>query len=451
MKSASKQALWPHYRATIRLGFPLVLAQVGQVVIGFVDSAMVGHHSLAGLAAASFCVNLFNLPLVFLLGYSYGLTPLIGQLVGRGDARGAGAMFRVGLLSNLLVGLLVLLVMGALYFSLARLGQPPELLPQIRSYYLLQLVSIPFIAVFNAFKQFTDAQGRTSVSMWIMIAANLLNILGNWVLIFGKLGFPELGLIGAGVSTLLARVVMVLVYLFVFFAQRAYSRHRVGFFRQSLPTGERTKIARMGGFIGMQMGLETALFSLSVVMIGWLGELPLAAHHVAVTIQTLGFMIYYGAGAAVSIRVSHFWGQGNISKVRRATRSGLHVMFLLAGVMATLMILLRFPLARLFTDSTNVVGLAATLLLVGIAYQPADAIQVLYANALRGVGDSRGLAIVAFVCYILVGLPLAYVFAFPLGFGAVGVWLSFPIGLGLAGLGYALRFRRVSRAPLRRS
>lgn len=441
-----KGGMGSHYRETFRLGLPLVLGQIGQVVIGFVDSAMVGSHSLSGLAAASFCVNLFNLPLIFLLGYSYGLTPLVGQCVGRGDARSAGAVFRLGLRLNALLGLLVSLVMGVGYFFLDCLGQPAELLSQIRGYYLLQLGSLLFVSVFNAFKQCTDALGRTSVSMWLMIVGNAVNVVGNWVLIFGHWGAPELGLLGAGVATLLSRIVVVLLYGVVFFGKRFFRRYLVGYFRQALPAHEWRLMVRTGGYIALQMALETALFSLSVVMVGWLGELPLAAHHIAVTIQTLGFMVYYGVGAAVSIRISHFWGKGDVAMVRQATRGGLHVIMLFALLMGGLMISLRSPLAHLFTDSSEVIGLATCLLLVGIAYQPADALQVLYANALRGVGDSQGLALVSLVGYIAVGLPLGYLFAFTFGWGVVGVWLSFPIGLALAAGGYAVRFRRVARA-----
>lgn len=438
-----------HYRATLRLGIPLVLAQIGQVVIGFADSAMVGHYSLSGLAAASFCVNLYNLPIVFLLGFSYGLTPLIGQLTGRHDTLGAGAMFRVGLRWNLGLGIAVTAIMALLYLFIDHMGQPSALLPHIKGYYLLQLASLPFVALFNAFKQFTDALGRTGVSMWIMLSCNLLNIIGNWLLIFGVLGCPEMGLLGAGVATLGARVAMVIIYALRFAVQRRFLRYRVGYFRHKLGAGTGRIMASMGGFIALQMGLETALFSLSIIMIGWLGELPLAAHHVAVTVQTLGFMIYYGAGAAASIRVAHYWGQGNIVMVRRAARSGLQVVLSFAVVMSLLMLLFRYPLAGLFTTSKDVIALATTLLLVGIAYQPADALQVAYANVLKGVGASRSLASVALVGYIIVALPLAYLLAFPAQLGAVGVWLAFPIGLGLAGLGYARQFHRIVRTHIK--
>lgn len=436
-----------HYRATMRLGLPLLLGQVGQVILGFVDSAMIGHYGVTSLSAASFTLNLLNLPIVIALGYSYGLTPLVGQAYGRGERHIAGAWLRRGLTANLTVNLFLALAMTLPLLFIDQFGLPQEVIPLVKPYYITHLISLPFIGIFNGFKQFADAIDRPSYGMWIMIGANLLNILGNWLLIYGHWGFPELGLLGAGIATLIARILMAAAFAaLLLLPQNGRRRYRLGFYRPyRIPLPPSARMHQAGGFIGLQMGLETSMFSLAIILVGWLGTTALAAHHVAMTIQTLGFMIYYGAGAATSVRVSQHWGRADLHGSRLAARAGVLVTITLAAIMVTLLLILRFPLARLFSEDQTVIALAATLLLVGIAYQPADALQIAYANALRATGEGVSLAIIAFIGYFAVGLPLAYLFAFPLKGGLIGVWLAFPIGLALAALGYAIRLKRVFR------
>ncbi len=435
--------LGAHYRATLHLGFPLVVAQLGQIALGFADSAMIGHYGMPELAAASFCINLFTLPIVIIMGYSLGLIPMMGQRYGRGDRLGAGAIFRVGLWSNLRFGLLLTLLMGVVYLNLDRLGQPEELLPYIRPYFLLQLVSLPVVSLFSALKQVSDAIGRTAVSMWVMLIGNALNVLANLVLIYGLWGFPEWGLAGAGMATLISRVFMALALLAILAQHPGVVRERLGFFRRQMAFRPAWReVVRTSSFISLQMGLEAGMFSLSIYMIGWLGSVALAAHHVAITVQSIGFMTYYGLAAATSIRVSHYWGQKRYGEARHAALAGFHTVLLAALGMIAIMVFFRGPLAAIFTDDLEVLALADLLLLAAIAYQPADTLQITYSNALRGAGETRSLAWVAFIGYFVVGLPLGYILAFPCGLGAVGVWWAFPVGLGLAGIGYALRFRR---------
>lgn len=437
-----------HYLATLSLGFPLILAQAGQIALGFVDSAMIGWHSVDELSAASFCINLFNLPIVLALGYSYGLTPLIGQSFGRGALATAGAWLRRGLKANLALGFILMLLMGIPLLFIQRLGLSPRLIPLIVPYYFTQLFSLPFISLFNAFKQFSDATNRTATGMWIMLLSNLLNVLGNWLFIYGELGFPEMGLFGAGLSTWLSRVVMVMLFAVVLRWRNLSPRYHLGFWRpQRALLSSVRPMHSAGGFVALQMGLETAMFSLSILLVGRLGELPLAAHHIAITVQTLGFMIYYGGGAATCVRVSQFWGRGDVVEARRAVRGGIYLVMSLAVGMILTLLLFREPLARIFTPDEAAVALAVTLLLFGIIYQPADALQVATSNSLRATGEGKSLALVAFFSYFLVGLPLAYIMAFPVGLGVVGVWSAFPVGLGMAALGYSLRLHRLlSRA-----
>ena len=421
------------YSATIKIGVPIVLGQLGIVVVGLVDNIMVGHFSTSDLAAASFVNSVFNIPILFGMGFSYGLTPLVGQFFGRGDKFRVGGLLRNSLLANFMIGLFLSVAMGIMYLNVHRMGQPEELLPLIRPYFLLQLTSLVFVMMFNSFKQFADGITDTKTSMWIMLSANLLNIIGNSLLIYGVWGLPALGLTGAGISTLASRIFMFVAFAILFFRKQSYRRYLVGYHRTTYNTGDLKVLNRMGMMVGLQMGMETALFSISGVMIGWLGTVPLAAHQVVASISTLGFMLYYGVGSAVSIRVSNFFGRGDIAGVRRATLAGTHLLGLLAISVSVFFLLVREHIGWLYTSSEDVVNLVAVLMVILVFYQFGDSLQIIFANALRGVADVTSMAVISFIGYFVIALPVSYVCGFVLDWGIEGIWVGYPVGLTLTG------------------
>ncbi len=421
------------YSATIKIGVPIVLGQLGIVVVGLVDNIMVGHFSTSDLAAASFVNSVFNIPILFGMGFSYGLTPLVGQFFGRGDKFRVGGLLRNSLLANFMIGLFLSVAMGIMYLNVHRMGQPEELLPLIRPYFLLQLTSLVFVMMFNSFKQFADGITDTKTSMWIMLSANLLNIIGNSLLIYGVWGLPALGLTGAGISTLASRIFMFVAFAILFFRKQSYRRYLVGYHRTTYNTGDLKVLNRMGMMVGLQMGMETALFSISGVMIGWLGTVPLAAHQVVASISTLGFMVYYGVGSAVSIRVSNFFGRGDIAGVRRATLAGTHLLGLLAISVSVFFLLVREHIGWLYTSSEEVVNLVAVLMVILVFYQFGDSLQIIFANALRGVADVTSMAVISFIGYFVIALPVSYICGFVLDWGIEGIWVGYPVGLTLTG------------------
>lgn len=315
-----------HYRSTLKLGVPLCIGQIGVILVGFADTLMVGHYGTNDLASVSFVNNLFNLVIIGLLGFSYGITPIIGALFARQKYDEAGAAFRNALIANALFGILLTVVMGCAYFFIDRFGQPDELLPIIRPYYLVILASIVFVALFNAMRQFADSLLRPSVGMWILISGNAVNIVFNYLLIYGKCGMPELGALGAGISTLGSRVLMTVVFAVVLLRGRAYAPMRKAFLHTRESVGEMLSITRTSMPISLQMAMETGTFTFGGVMMGWLGTVELASYQVILTISTLGFMFYYSIGAAVAIRVSNYVGRGNQAEVRRSTWAGYHIL-----------------------------------------------------------------------------------------------------------------------------
>ncbi len=429
-----------HYRALIRLGVPIVVGQLGIVIVGLADNIMVGQYGTFDLAAASFVNSVFNIPILFGLRFSYGLTPLVGQFFGRKDKFKIGQLLRNSLLVNGCMGILLTLLMGILYLNVDKMGQPDELLPLIRPYFLLHLASLLFVMLFNSFKQFSDGITDTITPMYIMISANVLNIVGNYVLIYGKLGIPAMGVVGAGISTLTSRILMFIAFAVLFYRRLYYRKYLVGYKRSRYNRPDILSLNKMGWMIGIQMGLETALFSITGVMIGWLGSIALAAHQVVVSISTLGFMIYYGVGAAISVRVSNYYGQGDLANVRKTTVAGFHLILCLALTASSVFLIFRNSLGYLFTTSEEVLQIVSVLIYILVAFQFGDSLQITFANALRGIGDVVSMAIISFIGYFLIAMPMCYLSGFSFEGGITGIWIGYPIGLTVTGLMLCCRF-----------
>ena len=430
-----------HYKELAKLGLPIIIGQIGIIFVSFADTFMVGRHGTDDLGAAGFVNNMFNLAIIFATGFSYGLTPIVGKLFGRNKLKEIGGTLKNALVANSVIAIFIMLAMGILYLNIERLGQPQSLMGLIRPYYLVLLISIPFIMLFNAFRQFADGITDTSTSMWILLTGNVLNVAGNYIFIFGNCGMPELGLLGAGISTLLSRMAMLAIFMLLFFRSKRYRVYRQGFQSSTINRNDQKLLNRIGLPVALQMGMETASFSLATIMVGWLGTAALAAHQIMCTMSQLGFMMYYGMAAAVAVKVSYYNGCNDKREIRQAANAGFHLI-LMMGVVASLSIfLLRNHMGNIFTDNAEVAILAAQLALPFIIFQFGDGLQCNFSNALRGIEDVKPVMLYAFIAYFIISLPAGYLFGFVLGWGLPGVWMSFPFGLTSAGVMFYLRFR----------
>ena len=443
---ANFSTLLPHYKATLRLGLPIAVGQLGVIILGFADTMMVGQYSTTALAASSFVTNLFNLVQFLIMGYSYGLTPMVGALYGRGEHARAGALLKNALASNFLFCAVVMAVMTGLYFYLDRLGQPAELLPEMRPYYVVILISMFFVMVFNALRQFTDGTTDTARGMWTLLAGNLLNIVGNWLLIWGVGPFPEMGLLGAGISTLFSRFFMAVLLVCFITMGRRYAPYRAGFRAARLSWQRIRYVAAKSLPVSLQMGVETGTFTFSAIMAGWLGATELAAYQVIMTLGTLGFLFYYSFGAGMSIRIATFVGVKDWQRVRLASTAGCHIELLLAVLAALTFFCFAPSLIGIFSPDADVRAMALLVLFPLMIYQFSDAMQICYANALRGTGHVLPMMWIAIFSYLCVGIPCGYLLGFPLHLGIRGIFLAFSVGLFTAA---ALLFRSY-RGVLRR-
>lgn len=428
-------------REILRIGLPIMLGQACVIILAFADNIMIGWHSVDELAASSFVNNVMNLFILTELGFAAGMTPMIGADNGTGNIKGIGITVKNGLVTNGIIGGISIILLTIIYFCLDHFGQAPELMPYIKPYFAIIGISTLFALGFNVLKQFTDGICRPMISMTLLMIGNLLNIFGNWVLIYGKLGFPEMGLTGAGISTLVSRALILLVFVVFIFKSKKMNEYARAIKEALLSRGEMKTVFKMGYPVGIQMALESSTFTFAAVMAGWLGVIQLAAHQVVITISQLFFLMMQGLSFAVSILVSNAFGRKDLGSVREYARKGY---FMTLGISATLSVLLycfRYQAAGIFTDSPEVSAMAVSLFFLLFAYQFGDGLQLCFANVLRGIQDVKPIMYAAFVSYYLIAIPSAYVLGFKTSLGIHGIWLGFPIGLTLAGIFFYARYR----------
>ena len=433
------------YKELVGLALPILVGQVGMIVVGFADNIMVGHYSTDALASASFVNNVFNVIVLAIIGFTYGITPLAGALFASGRSRDIGSLMRSALLLNTGVMIIMAAVMTIVYFNLDKLGQPPHLLPTIRPYYLITLVSLIPIMVFNVFAQWSYSINNTRMPMWIILGANVLNVVGNYVLIFGHFGLPEMGLTGAGISTFAARMVCACSIVLVFFFSGKYRGYVEGFKARSVWRKQTRKILTTSYPISIQLMCESGSFSVAGIMAGWMGHIELAALQVIIIVGTLGFCIYYSFGSAVAVKVSNATGAGNKEEMRAYAWKGYHVMLVLMALSSLTFIFFGGQLMSIFSDDSRVVAMAIGLIFPLVLYQLGDATQINFANALRGTSHVKPMSWIAFISYIAVGIPATYIMAFTMNLGMMGIIGSFSVSLFLAGALFLTYFVRVTR------
>lgn len=432
-----------------------MLTQAGAALVGLFDSMMVGHYSTADLAAVSFSNAIFFTVMVFAMGALMGITPLIGIEVGKAassegvpkDAcrNAIASLLQNGITFTLLLSLVMVVLLGACIPFLDHFGQDPVVITAARPYFIMIVISIVPFLFFCLQKQFLEGLGNTMVAMVISIVMNLLNIFLNWVLIFGHFGFEPMGATGAGIATLVSRLLMPFCFTAVIYFKDDWRLYLQLFSRRLVSWTEVKRLIKIGAPIGGQSILEAFIFTFSFVVMGWLCKEALAAHQVANQIANLTFMLATGIGAATTIRVSHQLGKGDLVAVRMASNASIHLVLLMNTLGAILMISLRHQIPYLFTEDEEVIRIASQLILMAGLFQYADGLQTVGAAMLRGITDVKMPMVYAFFAYIVVALPIGMVCVFPLHMGAVGMWLGFIVGLALAAILFHTRFRRKYR------
>ena len=438
-----------HYKANLRLAMPIALSQLGYVVVQFADNAMVGSYGgddPLPLSAVSFGVMMSVVLFSLAMGITLGLTPVIGEHFARGEYRRTAHYLQSSLVSYPILGVIFMVLQQLSVPLLYKLGQPVEVVDMAVPYYKLMGYSLPAIMLYGCFKQFLEGMGNTVTPMVIALVTNMMNIVLNWVFIYGNCGCEAMGVYGAGLATLIARWASP-VLIFIYFVVRSEYRDYLKLFSRGVKYIKDTyRLLTIGVPLAGQMLLEGSAFVVTSVMMGWFGAEALAANQVAMTYGNAAFMLTIALGSAATIRVSHCYGLGDREKMRDVVISSSHLSAVWGAMVFISFIAFRGVLPRLFTPSEPIIALASQMIIWVGLYQISDAVQGTLIGVLRGMQDVKIIAGLSFVAYVLLNIPVGYLCAFTFGFDSTGLLAGYVVGLTTAAIAYGIRVYRNLRS-----
>jgi MATE family multidrug resistance protein len=431
-------------RPTLRLAFPLMIGQLSQMLLGVADTVMIGRLGVTELAALTFASSLFHVPFVFGIGVLTAVSVATSNARGAGDASGARGSCRHGLYLALMLGMVLFGLAWLVSLRLEVFGQPAEVSARTPVYFRILMASLVPALASIALKNHADALGRPWPPFWIFLGGVALNIGLNWVMIYGRLGCPALGFEGAAWATLISRMAILLVLAAWMVKAADLRKWMPGRWLRKPDFHDLRHLLAIGVPASIQMLCEVTAFSLAGLMMGHIGPGAMAAHQIALTLAATAFMIPLGLSMALTVRIGEAHGAGDTARLRPLMVSGWLLVAAYALLGATSFLVWGKWLAGLFTRGPAVMDLAASLLAIVGIFQIFDGLQVASAAMLRGLHDVRATAVIGFVAYWLIGLPLSGWLAFGAGLGARGVWWGLAVGLGVACVTLGPRLWRMS-------
>ena len=440
----------PYYKKVLRLAFPVILSQAGQMLVQLVDNAMVGQLGAVPLAGVAFANAVFFMLFVLGTGMSLGLTPLVGEMYAVGNHRRSASFLQNSILFYTCMGVAIFLLAMVVRPFMSYMGQSPEIVEQAIPYFGYISVSVIPFMIFAAFKQFLEGIGNTRVAMAIIITSNLINIFCNWLFIYGNWGAPAMGAAGAGLATLISRILTPILIILYFWRRDSFYRYFRLFRRDNFSWETIRSLIRVGSPIALQMFMEGCAFALAGIMMGWVGTRELAGNQIAMVISNFAFMIILGIGSSVTICISHAYGRRNWTEIRRYAGTAYRLGLMWNVVTALLFISLRRQIPLLFNSDPTVVEMAAHFLVFVAIFQVSDGLQANSVAILRGIQDVKCIMRISFFSYLVLALPIGYLLAFHTAVGASGLWMGLIIGLAIAAVLYNTRYRMQVRRQLRR-
>ena len=443
----------PYYKRILTLALPVVLAQAGQLTTQFADTAMVGNfggEDPVPLAAVSLGSSLFLLIYLAALGLALSITPIIGEHYARNDKRMVGYLFENSIAYCSIIGIgamaIALLLRPFIPVITEWMSSPDTDVSAVADialpYYDMLVWSIIPIMIFLAIKQFLEGIGNTKVAMWITLAGNILNIFLNWLFIFGNWGFEAMGAEGAGLATLIARVAQMVAIVAYFFLSRRLRLYRSFFERSVVKWRYLKQLFNIGYPISFQMVLESAAFILTSILALSFGEVSAGAMQVSFSIANIAWMITVAIGSASTIVISHIYGAKQREQLRPTINATYHLGLAWATFMALVFVLLREPIASLFTDNQEIIDLTVRLMLLIAIYQFSDAIQGLSISMMRGIQDVKIIMPIVLCSYLLLNIPIGCLLAYNFSMACEGLTIGLIVGLSSAALLTFVRLRR---------
>lgn len=441
----------------LRLAYPIILGMLGHTIVGIVDNVMVGKLGPTELAAVSLGNSFVFIAMSLGIGFSTAITPLAAQADGKKSIEEGRSAFHHGLYLCTILGVILF---GLIFFSkplIGLMGQPDNVVELAKPYLDIVAFSLIPLIIFQGYKQFADGMSETKYSMWATILGNVVNVVLNYLLIYGIWIFPELGIVGAGIGTIASRFVML---GYMHYMMQKKERFRPFFEKFSLKNIKRKvniEIIRLGAPSAMQMFFEVGLFTGAIWLSGLLGIMNQAANQIALSLATFTFMFAMGLSVAATIRVGNQKGLGDYKQLRIVAFSIFLLAVILESFFALIFVLFHTQLPALFVDmnnvedlavNTEVVTIAAQLLLVAAVFQISDGIQVVVLGALRGIQDVKIPMYITFVAYWVVGFPISIYLGLYTELKGAGIWIGLLAGLSFAALFLYIRFVRLTNRLL---
>jgi MATE family multidrug resistance protein len=434
------------FSKTFKIALPLIISNISQVGLGLIDSAMIGAVDYRQLAASSLVLNVIAIPQVLGMGMAIAISPMTAIANGQKDAFKASRVLYNGFILTTIVAILIAVTLICANHLLFHLGQDEDVATDAVPFYKLLAWSLIPMLMFTAVKQFCDGLEFTKTAMTLSLISLPLNAFLNWIFIYGRFGSPRMELAGAGLGTLITRIIIAVTLIIIVFKHKLFKQY-IDLSGKAWKIEVKTlkELLHIGIPTSLQYGLEVAAFSFSGVMIGWLGATSQAAHQIALNLATATFMAAAGFSLAGSIRISNAYGRGEKLLLRSIGLSTISVGLMYGCACGVLFILFRNMLPLLFTNNLKVAAISSSLLVFAALFQISDATQSIGVGLLRGIKDVKLPTAFVAIAYWLIGIPVGYFLSFKLNMGAAGIWLGFVTGLTASSILLNTRFLKKSR------
>ena len=435
-------------KQTINLATPIIIGQLGHMMMGVVDSVMVGKIGAAPLAAAAISNGIFIIILILGYGISMAISPLVAKHHGAKEYKKCGVILRQGLIVNTTTALFLFAALFFVSDIIAYLNQPQEIIEQAIKYTKTLAWSMIPVMLFQTYRQYAEGLSIMRPAMVVTLTANIINVFANWVFIFGNLGMPAFGLVGAGIATFSSRVYMAIALIWFITSSKQFKPFDPTLHYKKIDWSIMKKILQIGLPSGFQYFFEVSAFAGSSIIIGWMGTNALAAHQIALNLASITYMVALGISAAATVRVSNAVGLKSKEKIRNAGFSALLMAASSMGFFAIIFVTFKTILPSFYIADNAVIQIASTLLIIAAFFQVFDGTQAVGLGILRGIADVKAPTVITFLAYWVVGLPVGYILGFNFDMGVQGVWIGLSIALAISAILLSLRFNHRSKLQM---
>ncbi len=417
-----------------------MLSQFGQVMVGQADSIMVGQLGTIPLAAATLANSIFVVVMIFGIGANFSISPLIANAVGEKNEHRIAAILKHALILSGVLGFILMAIVQVFLMNINNMGQDPRVAEAASEYlFTLNLGMVPMMLFFSI-RQFTEGLSITKPAMIMTLIGNTINIGFNYLLIYGKWGFPEMGLVGAGWATFISRWVMFIPFLIYVMKQEPFAHHWRNIVWKGWDKLLSSRLIKIGIPTGLQMIFEVGAFAFASMMTGWISPEAQAAHNIAISLASISYMIASGLAAATTVRVGNQLGRKDFHNLKVASVTSYKIATVVMVLFGVIFLVFKDALPLLYIQNSEVTTIASQLLLIAVMFQLSDGFQAIALAALRGLTDVKTPTIITFIAYWIIALPLGYVFGIVLHKGAMGVWYGLAVGLTVSAILLSKRF-----------